>query len=90
MSARVYGLKHATGSMKIHHMNMVLDWRAALTENMANPPDRHLALEAIKAADRAGFDAWYDEVYRLRRAGRQAEYEAAIFKKFNELKGETK
>ncbi len=82
---RVYRLKHATGRMKYQHMKDVQAWRAELKDVIANPPDRHTALEIIKDRMGAEFHDWYTTVYRLRSAGRQEEYEAAIFGKCAEL-----
>jgi hypothetical protein len=78
----VYGLKRATNKMKYQHMNFILAWRTGLQEK----PDRQTALEQIGALlDGQTFNTWYDQVYALRRAGRQAEYEQAIFTKLAEL-----
>lgn len=85
MSKRVYGLKHATPRMKYQHMNMVLDFRANLAELKANPPDRHVMLEEIRKRMGGDFYEWFADIYRLRSANRQAEYEQAILKKLRAL-----
>lgn len=36
MGKRVYGLKHATGLMKIQHMNRVMEFKASLKESQNN------------------------------------------------------
>lgn len=78
----VYGLKRATPRMKYQHMRFVLEWRAGLQEK----PDRQAALEQIEALlDKEVFGTWYRQVYALRRAGRQSEYEQAIYAKLAEL-----
>lgn len=86
MSKRVYGLKHATGKMKIQHMHMMMDFKADLKEKQENPPDRHVALAQIKdLMGSADFNTWYDKVYELRRCDQNAAYEQAIFSKLEEL-----
>lgn len=82
----VYTLKHGTPKMKYQHMMMVLVWRADLKDVQANPPDRHVALEEIKQSMGAyEFEMWYGQVYQLRAADRNKEYEKKIFDKLEEL-----
>jgi hypothetical protein len=83
--SRVYGLKHATPRMKYVHMNMVLDWRANVADLKANPPDRHVMLEEIRRRMGGAFYEWFADVYKLRSADRQEEYEQAIVKKLRAL-----
>lgn len=82
----VYGLKHSTGKMQIHHMNFVLAWRRDLNDRMRNPTDREQALRQIKEImGSEPFNAWYREVHKLRAEHKPEEYEQAIFKKLEEL-----
>lgn len=86
MSKRVYGLKHATGKMKIQHMHMMMEFKADLKDKQENPPDRHVALAQIKdLMGSADFNFWYDKVYELRRCDQHTAYEQAIFSKLEEL-----
>lgn len=83
--SRVYGLKRATPRMKYVHMNMISNWREHLADLTDHPPDRHVALRIIHEKMGADFETWYDKIYSLRRDGRHAEYEKAIFKKLRAL-----
>lgn len=58
------------------------DFRQALQEPMS---EREEALETIKGLMGADFHDWFNDVYQLRSAGKQAEYEAVIFEKLNSL-----
>lgn len=88
MSKRVYGLKRATPKMKYHHMKMMMGFRDSLQEFQLSPPDRHVALFQIEEImqDSCKFREWYNEIYKLRSAGKQEEYEASIFSKLEEEK----
>lgn len=81
----VYHLKHATPRMKYLHMRNVMEFRADLKDTQLNPPDRHVALADIKEMMGSDFHAWYDEVYKLRAANQEEEYESAIFEKLYQL-----
>jgi len=87
---RVYRLKHATNRMKYQHMQDVMAWKAEIRDLAANPPDRHVALDIIKRimGDDYEFGRWFDSVYRLRKASKQAEYEAAIYAKLAEIQNQ--
>jgi hypothetical protein len=47
--------------------------------------EREIALEEIKVLMGADFHGWFNDVHRLRSAGKQAEYEDVIYKKLEEL-----
>jgi len=63
----------------------------AIQADIANPPDRHVALEQIKAMmpDRELYYSWFNKVYELKKTSIE-KYEAAIFDKLAELKKEHK
>lgn len=82
---KVYHLKHATPKMKYQHMKNVMEFRADLKDKQLNPPDRHIALADIKEMMGSDFHAWYDEIYKLRAANKDTEYEAAIFERLYQL-----
>ena len=82
---RVYSLKRATPRMKHQHMGMVLDFRANLADLKANPPDRHVMIAEIHRRMGGEFYEWFADVYKLRSADRQEEYEQAIIKKLRVL-----
>lgn len=71
--------------MKYVHMNMVLDWQSRIAELKANPPDRHVMLEEINRWMGGEFYEWFADVYKLRAANRQEEYEQVIPKKLRAL-----
>lgn len=85
MSKKVYGLKRATQRMKYVHMNYVMNRKARLQDLLANPPDRHVALDHIHSILGSDFETWYNEIYKLRAANRHVEYEQAIFRKLEDL-----
>lgn len=63
------------------------DFQAELRSLAETPPARHVALEEIKRLmGPEPFKFWYDEVHKLRTAGKKQEYETAIFAKLDELK----
>lgn len=54
--------------------------------NETSNTDRHIMLADIRAAlGSEKFSEWYNEVYKLRSAGKHAEYEQAIKAMFGEL-----
>lgn len=59
----------------------------AIQADIANPPDRHVALEQIKAMmpDREEYYSWFNKAYELKKTSID-EYEAAIFDKLAELR----
>lgn len=69
------------------------NWRAGdlreYAKEMIDKPlnDRELALREIKEFIGAeAFENWYRMIYRLRKIGKQDEYEDEIFKKLDEIK----
>jgi len=58
----------------------------AIQADIANPPDRHVALEQIKAMipDREEYYNWFNKTYELKKAS-VTDYEAAIFQKLEDL-----
>ena len=84
--SKVYGLKHATGLMKIQHMNMMMDFKSNLADRKNNPLDRDQALLEIHRRMGGDFHSWYNKVYELRNSGEQKKYERAIFRKLHNLR----
>jgi len=60
----------------------------AIQADIANPPDRHVALEQIKAMmpDREEYYNWFNNVYELKKTSVE-KYEKAIFDKLEDLIG---
>jgi len=59
------------------------EFQTELREHVALP--REEALEEIKRRLGADFHGWFNEVYKLRSAGKQDEYEKVIFEKLELL-----
>jgi hypothetical protein len=69
--AKVYGLKRATGSMKIVHMRYMMDWKSDLAEKQEEEARRKLKeywegeqaklMQRLVSLDPDGWEAWYDD-----------------------------
>ena len=66
------------------HLERV-DYQQDMADLINNKPERHVALEEIKRMMGGDFHGWFNEVYKLRSAGKQQDYEDAIYKKLEEL-----
>ena len=65
MGKKVYGLKHATGLMKIQHMHMMMDFKADLKEKqmsylMEQMLERQSALMFELMELDLAWEAWFD------------------------------
>jgi len=81
--------KHVTPRMNKLNMNRVVAQNEELKDAQSlamTPGSRQWMIEQIKRMDHENFSVWYDEVYALRRHGKQAEYEAAIRIKYEYFK----